>query len=82
MAEIKHMYNDTSVCIYEHKNQYIKGSFFKEKPKVGDYLFLYNGRRKHLITGIISNKDATISSDCTYNPSKALFELNVKYIPE
>lgn len=78
MKTISH--NDSNVCIYEVKDDYLRGSFFADKPNVGDRIESTAHcpcGHFYQVDGIISIRDAKISKDCTRNPKGAHYELNV-----
>lgn len=76
---MKHLFHDprnTNICIYKYSNGFIKGSFFKEKPEVGDSIqSVFFG--VVYISAILSIRDAQIQSECTHDPIMAYYELEV-----
>jgi len=80
MKEIKHTARGgTDICIYEHTETQIIGSFFndKDKPEVGDIINTAYEKPNYVVVKIIENRDACIHSDCRKNPNNAYFILEV-----
>lgn len=74
---------NADICIYEHSSKKLKGSFFKEKPEVGDLIMSHNKRENNFlrafeVVGIIENRNAIIQDDCKYDPTSAYFVLDIK----
>lgn len=85
MKTLIHRQNDTNICIYDMKDNYLRGSFFKEKPKQGDVILSWcrhdtNFLYVYEVKSIISNNDALISKDCKKNPEMANFELEIENV--
>jgi hypothetical protein len=83
MKTLIHVQRDTSICIYNLNNENITGSFFKEKPEVGDVVMSWtekdvNFLKMFHVKEIVENRDGRISSKSKFNPEKAFFRLRVE----
>jgi len=80
MKKIEHKAcGESSICIYEHTETKIRGSFFSsEKPEVGDLINTAFKRYDYEVLNIIENRDACINLECDKDPKNALFILEVK----
>jgi len=85
MKELIHNQKDSSICIYEHDAELLKGSFFKLKPEVGDIIMSHNKREPNFlrmfeVLNIVENKDSNISDKSVFNPKNAYFILSIKEV--
>ena len=85
MKVLIHEQKDTSICIYEIDENMIIGSFFKNKPTVGDIIMSHVRRETNFlyiyeVLEIIENKDANICSSCNYDPVNAYFKLLIRNV--
>lgn len=85
MNLIKHMQSNADVCIYEHTEELLIGSFFKTKPKAGSIIVSFTKRTSNSyylyeVVEVLKMRDAKISSTSKYNPVDAYFELKVRNI--
>jgi len=83
MKRITHSPYNTEVCIYNYKDGILEGSFFNEKPEVGDVIQSVMYKFTVEVLNVISNRDARISTfgnGCNHNPKGAYYELQINYI--
>jgi hypothetical protein len=87
MKNLIHKRDDTSICIYKHTEDFIEGSFFKDKPEEGDIIMSWVKREPsflyvYIVEKIISQRDAVVSESCTHNPVNARMQLKVRNVTE
>ena len=87
MKTFIHDRKNSEICIYEHSEIYLRGSFFKEKSAVNDIIMSHNKREPsflyvYKIIEIISQKTPLINDKCLFNPENASMELKVVNITE
>jgi hypothetical protein len=85
MKQLVHNMRDSAICIYEYDSKKLRGSFFKEKPETGDVIMSHNKREANFlrmfeVTEIIENRNANISSDCSFDPTNAYFILGINEV--
>ena len=79
--------NDSKICIFQNTGKKLRGSFFFEKPEVGDIIMSHcsgdmNFMNKWLVTAILENRDDKIDKNCRFDPLKAYFELAIKNVDQ
>ena len=87
MKRLIHVQRDTSICIYNLNSKNITGSFFKEKPEVGDVVMSWTARESNFlrmfhVKEVRKNRDAKMNPMCRYNPTNAFFSLSVEEVTE
>lgn len=83
MKTIKHNGGTLDVCIYEFNGEKLRGSFFKDKPEVGDKIDSHAHCPQGMIISvdsIISIKDAKVTKSCSRNGDMAHYELGVSLV--
>lgn len=80
MKQLEHKMNDTSILIYKHNNTMLRGSFFLQKPEVGDIITSHTFERSLEVIEIVENRDAKAKKEFIYDPADAYFVLKVRKI--
>ena len=68
-------YCNTDVNILKIDNNVITGTFFKDKPEIGDNIICPVRKINVVIEEILENRDAKIHEGCKKNPELAWFKL-------
>lgn len=66
---------DVNFIKIDGNNHILIGTFFKEKPKIGDKLNNPVNKISIIVKEIIKNRDAKIHQECKKNPKNAWFKI-------
>jgi hypothetical protein len=80
MKILKQEFNSESIAIYKVEDDKLTGSFFDEKPKVGDQIIQHYPSREFIIKKILFNGDAITSPDFKKSSKNAHFVLKVSLL--
>lgn len=75
MKEITRSQINTDVNFIKIDNNTLIGTFFKEKPEVGDELYDPVNKIQIVVKEILENRDAKIQKGCKKDPTNAWFKI-------
>lgn len=87
MKKLVHTQESNEICIYKINSNFIEGSFFGQKPEIGDIILSHTCRDgssliPFLVKKVIEKRDANIHSECTFDKTNAWMQLEVENVLE